>query len=171
MVWISRPSLNDYNTAEVGVKNFFCGRKGKFGLNLQGVCDVRGRFLDVTIAHPGSTSDYLSFVTSCFCQKLETPGYLAPNIVIYGDAEYICNGYMVTPFKNVSFGKKDHFNFYHSQVRIRIECAFGILVFLWAILRKPFHSNTTLRRVTALTYYLCKLHNYFIDQKEMHYRE
>ena len=35
------------------------------------MCDVKGRFLDVTIGHPGSTSDYLAFVTSNLHAKLE----------------------------------------------------------------------------------------------------
>ena len=30
------------------------------------------------------------------------------------DIVYVCNNYIVTPFKNISFSKKDHFNFYYS---------------------------------------------------------
>ena len=53
---------------------------------------------------------------------------LAPGLCIYGDAAYGNNMYMTVPFKNVSMGPKDAFNFYHSQIRINIECAFGMLV-------------------------------------------
>ena len=40
--------------AEVGIK--FFSRKHKFSLKLQGVCDRRGRFLDIEIGPTGSTS-------------------------------------------------------------------------------------------------------------------
>ena len=73
-----KPNIKDVTVSKVGVKKFYCGRKNKFGLNLQGACDVKGRHLDVTIGHPGSTSDYLAFVTSKLHAKLETPGFLAP---------------------------------------------------------------------------------------------
>jgi hypothetical protein len=36
-------------------------RKHNFNPNLQATCDVRGRFLDLSIIFPGSTSDLLAF--------------------------------------------------------------------------------------------------------------
>ena len=71
LIWISKPNQNDSLISEVGVKKFFCGRIGKFSLNLQGVCDSRGRFLDASVGHPGSASDYLAFSTSSLNAKLE----------------------------------------------------------------------------------------------------
>ena len=104
--------------------------------------------------------------------KLETPGFLAPGLVLYGDNAYVSNDYMVTPFKNVSSGSKDAYNFYQSQVRIRVECSFGMLVHRWAILRRPLPYNIPLRKATAMTYCLCKLHNYCIDENEAtHYEQ
>lgn len=57
LVWIEKPSEKECKSAGCGSLKFLCGRKGKFGLNLQGVCDADSRFLDVSISHPGSTSD------------------------------------------------------------------------------------------------------------------
>jgi hypothetical protein len=94
----------------------FCGRKHKFGLNLQGTCDSEGHFLDVCIGHPASTSDYLSFATSSFQSQTETPGFLAPGLCIFGDNAYVNCSYMATPYKNVPSGSKDNYNHYHSQV-------------------------------------------------------
>ena len=71
LIWISRPTCKDEADSNMGPKKNFCGRKGKFGLNFQGVCDVKGRCLDVAIGHPGSTSDYIAFVTSSLHSKLE----------------------------------------------------------------------------------------------------
>jgi DDE superfamily endonuclease len=159
LIWIPKPTDHECDKMQCGPKKFFCGgRKKKFGLNMQGTCDVKGRFLDVSIYHPGSTSDYLAFVTSPLFHKLEQPGFLAPGLAIFGDGAYSANRYMVTPFKMAKSGSKDVFNFYQSQLRIRIECSFGMLVLhRWAILRKAMPYGISVRKTTALVYALCKL--------------
>ena len=63
-------------------------------------------------------------------------------------------------------GPKDAFNFFHSQIRINIECAFGMLVHCWAILRKPIAVNILIQRTSQLVRALCMLHNFCIDQNE-----
>ena len=102
-----------------------CGRKGKFGLNMQGACDAKGRFLDISIGYPGSTSDYLAFATSSLRTKLEK-GVLALGLVICGDSACVSNEHVVTPFKSVPSGSEDACNFYQTQVRIRFECSFSM---------------------------------------------
>ena len=104
------------NLAGCGAKKFMCGRKKKCGLNMQGTCDARGSFLDVSISHPGSTSDYLAFMTSPLRHKLEEPGFLAPGLVLFGDNAYVNNKYMCMLFKSISQGPKDAYNFYQSQL-------------------------------------------------------
>lgn len=54
-----------------------------------------------------------------------------------------------------------------SQVRTNIECAFGILVHRWGILRKAIPINISLGRTTALVLALCKVHNFCIDESDM----
>lgn len=73
---------------------------------------------------------------------------------------------MTTPFKNVSSEIKDDFNFCQSQLRIQIEYAFGQLVHRWSMLRRPLSTNLSIKKVTALTHTLYKLHNFCIDQNE-----
>ena len=72
---------------------------------------------------------------------------------------------MVTPYKNVRAGDKDNFNFYHSQLRINIECAFGQLVSRWPILRRPLSTNFGVKKQIALVHALCSLHNYCKNQR------
>ena len=163
LLWIEKPSQYECERSHCGARKFFCGRKHKYGLNLQGTCDSEGRFLDVSICHPASTSDFLSYSTSKLSKKLESAGFLAPGLVIFGDSAYVNCSYFVTPYKAVKSGSKDDFNYYHSQVRIKIECAFGMLVARWSILRKPLPSSMGLSKTTALTMCLCRLHNFCID--------
>ena len=127
---------------------------------------MKGRFLDVSINHPGSTSDYLAFVTSPLFHNLEKQGFLAPGLAIFGDGAYSSNRYMVTPFKMAHSGSKDVFNFYQSQLRNRVECSFGMLVHRWAILREAMPYGISVRKTTSLVYALCKIHNFCIDQNE-----
>ena len=52
-------------------------------------------------------------------------------------------------------------------MRINIECAFGMLVNRWAVLRTPIPLNISLYKTTALVRALCCLHNYLIDEKPL----
>ena len=73
---------------------------------------------------------------------------------------------MIVPFKGVVDAIKDAFNFFHSSLRINIECAFGMLVHRWGILCKPIPMNITVKKTTSLVLCLCKLHNFCIIERE-----
>ena len=109
LLWTEKPNLRDCEEAECWAKKFLCGRKKKFGMTLQGVCDSEARFLDVSIEHPASTSDYLAFSTSSLYHKLEEKNLLAPGLTLFGDSAYVNTRYMTTPFKNAKAGQKDDF--------------------------------------------------------------
>lgn len=170
LIWTHKPSNAFLEEFGVGPAKFFCGRKGKFGLNMQAVCDANGRFLDVYIGCPGAASDYYSFSDSPLKKKLENEGFLYPGLCLFGDNAYLNTPYMLTGFRNVSKQSdifKDAFNFYQSQVRINIECAFGQLVHRWGMLRKPIAVNIGVCETMLLLTALCKLHNYCLDEKEL----
>jgi hypothetical protein len=166
IIWTEKPFFSECERLQCGAARFFCGRKSKFGLNMQAVCDSHSRFLEVWITHPASSSDFLSFITSDFYQRLETPGFLAPGLVIFGDNAYVNNRYMASPYKQTKGGEaKDDYNFFHSQCRIRIECSFGILVQRWAMLRRALPARLGIAKQTSLTMALCRLHNFCIDRE------
>merc|ERR1719491_2544153 len=167
LVWTNKPNKDTLENCDLGPLKFFCGRKKKFGLNLQAICDHRKRFMDVFIGFPGSASDFLCYCNSSICEKLNTPGFLVPGLCIYGDAAYANNMSMCVPYKSVSSGPKDALNFYQSQLRINIECAFGILVHRWGVLRKPIPVNISIERTSQLVRALCIPHNFCIDEKDM----
>ena len=162
LLWIEKPTKADCLKSKCNSGKFFCGRKSKYGLNMQAVCDAKRRFLDVSIKNPGSASDFLSFATSPLHGKLRQDGFLAEGICLFGDNAYVNTSYMVTPYLNVSKGVRDDFNYFHSQLRINIENAFGMLVNRWRILKTPM-TNISLPKVVSLTLALCRLHNFIID--------
>ena len=164
LVWTNKPT-EQHEDLDIGPAKFYCGRKKKFGINMQGVCDHKKRFLDVVLGHPGSASDFTVWQMCSLRDRMEA-GLLSQGLVIYADNAYINTPYMATPFKNVSSGAKDDFNFYHSQLRITVEGAFGMLVNRWGCLRKPMPVNFRVSRINKLVYALCKLHNFCIDSKE-----
>jgi hypothetical protein len=167
MIWINQPTEKDCADNNFsGPKKFFCGRKRKFGLNMQGVCDSKCRFVDIHVKQPGATSDYLAF--NCLELKglLERPGFLAPGLCLFGDNAYMNTTYMATPYKGVVPQSKDAYNFFHSQLRITIERTFGMFVHRWGILRRAMPQNITLAKTSATILCLARLHNYCIDNNE-----
>ena len=166
LVWTNKPSKGSLRNAGLGARKFFCGRKKKFGLNLQAICDHLLRFMDVEIVHPGSTSDFLSFSTSFICRRLKESGFLKEGLTLYGDNAYINAPFMTTPFKGASAGLCDSFNFFHSQLRINIECAFGVLVHRWGVLRKAMPVNISIEKTCMLVRSLCMIHNFCINERE-----
>ena len=51
-------------------------------------------------------------------------------------------------------------------MRIRIECAFGMLVQRWGILRMAMPKRLSIPRIIALVNALAKLHNFCIDEND-----
>ena len=125
LIWTHQPSSKDVKVIKFGSTKFFCGRKMKYGLNMMAVCDSRGRFLWVEARFPGAASDYYAFDESHLKKKLEKEGFLRPGLCLFGDNAYVNTPFMCTPWQNGSGGAKDAFNFFHSQLRINVECSFG----------------------------------------------
>lgn len=72
----------------------------------------------------------------------------------------------MVPFSGVNLGDtdppKEWFNFWHSQLRINIECAFGIFISRWGIFWKNLRYKT--RQIIAIVHACCRLHNFCIDR-------
>jgi hypothetical protein len=109
----------------------------------------------------------MAFLRSNLHLSLTRPGFLSEGLVIFGDNAYVSTEYMVTPYKNVRAGPKDDFNFFHSQLRINIERAFGMLVKRWGVLQKPLPCQMGPVKQMALIFALCQLHNYCIGDVDM----
>ena len=86
------------------------------------------------------------------------------DIFIIGDNAYVCSEHLLTPFAGAERQerKHDNYNFYVSQLRIRIEMAFGWMTEKWQILRKPL--RTSLRNTGKVFLTITRLHNYCITE-------
>jgi hypothetical protein len=110
--------------------NFFC-RKQFYALNVQAIVDSKKRFLWVSPLHQGSMFDSVAFGQTGLHRGLdELSQWLRRNgFYLIGDSAYNLAGWMIIPYSHgasMQVGDvKDSFNFWHSNARIRVECAFG----------------------------------------------
>ena len=116
LVWTEKPLSTQCDKVGVDSGKLFCGQKGKYGLNLQGVCDAKRQFTYISVQHPATASGYLSFVTSSLYQQLTEGSGLPSGFCLYEDNTYGNELYMCVPFPNTSSGPKDAYNYYQSQV-------------------------------------------------------
>eukprot|EP00956_Cyclotella_meneghiniana_P010395 scaffold14401_cov58-Cyclotella_meneghiniana.AAC.18 len=118
IIWMNRPTLKEASKVCVDQQKFFCGRK-------QGSKEAQV-WIELSDA-----ADCLAFKKSKLYKQLQK-GLLAEDLVLvlFGDNSYINSMmFMSTPYDhNTTGGSKDNYNFYYSQLRIKIECEFGMLV-------------------------------------------
>lgn len=144
------------------VRDFFSGHKKTVGLNVQVVCDAKLRIMFVSAA-PGKTNDWRAYSNAKVSTLIES---LPPGFYVLGDNAYMCSDHMLVPFPGrLGTGDpKDTFNFYLSQLRVRVENCFARLVGTWGIFWKPLRNP--LRYQPQLIKAVCCLHNFCIDEKE-----
>lgn len=146
---------------EVGaVRTYYSGHKKHYGLNMQGVCDASCRFIGFACNTAGSTSDYVAFRHSNFYGHWP----LLPEPFYYlGDCAYPLAPFCMTPFIGTNVGEaEDAFNFYHSQLRITIERAFGIFVNVFGIFQSSM--SYSIANTCEVVEACVRLHNFRIDQ-------
>jgi DDE superfamily endonuclease len=85
------------------------------------------------------------------------------NCIVVGDNAYMPTERLLTPYCGADGLDFDNatFNFFLSQLRIRIEMCFALLTTKWRILRK--HQEGSLETITKVIEACLKLHNYIID--------
>ena len=144
------------------VKAYFSGHYQCYGINVQGICDSKCRFIYLASAAPGGCNDIVAF-RRCGLQLMINTLPLGHYIV--GDNAYVCSEHLLTPFSgNERYeARKDAYNFYISQLRIRIEMAFGMMTNKFQILKRPVTIAVPSIGKFLLT--IGKLHNYCIDER------
>jgi len=128
---------------------------------VQAICDARQRFVFVSMDMPGATHDSRAFSFSVLWAALQI-GLLISGYYILGYAAYRGTCQIFTPYIGNVSDEESVFSFYHSSIRMCIECSFGILVGRWGILWKPL--RVPLRRAPVVIETCMTLHNLCIDR-------
>jgi hypothetical protein len=169
-IWNCTSVVDGYHLAiqtpskeEVGnVRSFFSGHYQTYGLNVQGACDAECRFQYIGVAGPGVMGDREALFEIELGNLIENlPGLYCAIM----DCAYIPSEHCVPIFggSQALNKKNDDFNFYASQLRIRIEMAFGLMVKKWGILQRPLSMKV--RNMKFLIVAIGQLHNFCISER------
>ena len=106
---------------------------------------------------PGKCSDQVAFERTSLPDKIAC---FPPGFNLVGDAAYQVSDVMIVPFIGAQREDKanNSFNLFLSQLRIRIEMAFGLLQCKWAILCKPL--TTSLHMSSKVLEACARLHTF-----------
>jgi hypothetical protein len=142
---------------------YYSGHYQSTGLNCQAICDAQLRFLFFAVIAPGQTNDAVAYEHTMLHDTIEK---FAPGAFIAGDAAYILTEHLLVPFTGTAKQDpdKDSYNFYLSQLRIRIEMSFGLMTTKWRILRRKLES--TLVWSSKIIEACARLHNYVLNCKD-----
>ena len=159
---IKRPTMKDCSGQPT---SYFSGHYGVHGLTVQAVCDAKCRFQFFGIVAPGKCGDQVAFERTPLFQYAQQ---LPDSFYIIGDAAYSVGEKMLTPFTGGHRGdpSKDAYNFFLSQLRIRIEMSFGLLTNKWRILHAPLQTLLELSSEVLMS--CAQLHNFCIDEDGEH---
>lgn len=151
---------------EVGnVTAYYSGHYARYGINIQAICDSHCRFTFISASAPGSVNDRVAY-EHCKVDKLVED--LPSDYALIADAAYAPSEQCLPMFYGSSRknnARNDNYNYYASQLRIRIEMAFGMMTRKWLILDSPVKTN--FNKSILMIYCIARLHNYCINQRLM----
>lgn len=160
--WLCRiqvpPAAETMNKA-----SYFSGHYQCHGLNVQAACDAACRFIFLSIRCPGGTGDSKAFYGTRLATFLAE---ISPGYYVVADNAYTLSATLLIPYSgnDKRYPAKDVFNFYLSQLRIKIEQAFGMMVNKWRVFKKP--SELKLSFIPSVVECAMRLHNFCIDRRE-----
>lgn len=153
-VWITAPREN---------KADYLNRKGYHSINVQVICDHRGKFTNIVAKWPGGTHDSRVLRNSQFWESMEAAGNV--NGLILGDSGYPCRGWLLTPLLNPRTSAERRYNYAHKATRVLIEQTIG----RWKRRFHILHLENRLKSVESICRVIgatAMLHNIAIDLKE-----
>lgn len=155
--------INAPSKKEAGnVRSFFSGHYQKYGINIQAACDHLSRFTFFAVAGPGVMGDREA-CRECGLYDLieDLPGMYT----VIGDCAYKPTEHMAPIYggNQAKIVENDNFNFFASQLRIRVEMAFGLMVKKWGILQRPI--SIRLKSIKYFAIAIAILHNFCINER------
>ena len=87
---------------------------------------------------------------SSLYQQLTQGSGLHNGYCLYGDNAYVNESYMSVPYSNISSGPRNAYNDYQSQVQINIECAIGVLMNRWYLLKSLLSARIPINSLDVM---------------------
>ncbi|KAI2646155.1 hypothetical protein H4Q32_026905 [Labeo rohita] len=110
----------------------YLNRKLFYSIQLQALCDHRGKYLDIFVGYPGSVHDSRVLRNSPIYLKALYP---PERYHILGDGGFPCLSHpisLITPYREpLQNASQRRFNFHHAKARSIIERSFGCLKTRW----------------------------------------
>ena len=154
----NRPSTKEASNTV----SYYSGHYESYGVNCLAAVRADLQFIYFGVVSPGPTNDIVSY---SLAQSLkEMIDSLPLGLYFLGDAAFPLGEKLLTPFvgpQRHNSPYNDAYNFYLSQLRIRVEMAFGRLVNKFRILSGKI--NGSLSRVSAVLMACARLHNFIIQ--------
>lgn len=144
-------------------KQYFSGHYKCTGLNVQAATDHHCRFVSYNMDQPGSVFDLNALSHWSLVRNMES---FPPGDYCLADNAYCCTEYCLTPFtkaEKTGDSYKDSFCFRLSQLRIRVEMAFGLLNTAFGVFKSPLQG--ALRNHKFIIHSALALHNFKIDER------
>ncbi|KAE8999706.1 hypothetical protein PF005_g15471 [Phytophthora fragariae] len=144
------------------VSAFYSGHYQMYGLNVQAICDSLCRFTGYCFDSPGKVGDSIAFKKWKLSDEILA---LPSGFYCVADNAYPLSDSLLVPHNKLEIKSKKHsdFNFYLSQLRIRIEMAFGLLVNKWQIFKRALVVD--FKNVGEVIKTCMKIHNYCINER------
>lgn len=144
------------------VRSYFSGHYQRYGVNIQAVSDHLSRFIYFAVAGPGVMGDNIAIQEIDLFDLIHN---LPIPFCVIGDAAYQPTEHLVSMYygANKRTKKYDNFNFYASQLRIRVEMAFGLMTKKWGILWRPVIVD--IQKIKYLAIAIACIHNFCINER------
>jgi hypothetical protein len=147
---------------------YYSGHYKHDSLNVQALSDYRGKFLYFAVAAPGSFPDSKALGLTKLQKWVDS---LPPGFNVVADNAYILSELMLIPISGSLRQVPEHssYNYFLSQLRIRVEQAFGQYSVKWQIICKPLETKLPTSSIVLTT--CARLHNFTIDNNWLHDEE
>ena len=154
-VFINAPKASETEN----VLAYYSGHYKHDSLNVQAMADHRGSFLYFAVAAPGGYPDANALSLTRLQPWIDG---LPHGFYVLADNAYTVSEHTLIPFSGSQRDVPQHscYNYFLSQLRIKIEQAFGQFSVKWRILRKPL--ETALATSSAILTTCARLHNFII---------
>jgi hypothetical protein len=149
-------------TEVANVLSYYSGHYESYGLNCQACVKADLQFKYFGVVSPGSTNDNISYPLAPGLK--ETFDSLPLGLYGVADAAYTLSEKLLIPFTGANRldSARDAYNYYLSQLRIRVEMAFGRLVNKFRILSGKIVGS--MDRASAILIACARLHNFIIQE-------